>query len=82
MSDPRVLGYAAAFAGLVLLVIAGIYIAEPAHSLPSWLPGHVGAGDPEYGHHHVKHGIAALAVGLAAFAYAWFNTGPKRATAS
>jgi hypothetical protein len=81
MSDPRVLGYAAGIVGVLLLIIAGVYVAEPAHSLPSWLPGHVGAGDAEYGHHHVKHGIAALAVGLAALAYAWFSTGPKHAAA-
>jgi drug/metabolite transporter (DMT)-like permease len=82
MGSPRALAAVAAVAGVVLLVIAGVYIAEPAHSLPSWLPGHVGAGDAEYGHHHIKHGIAALAVALAAFAYAWFNTGPKATAAS
>jgi hypothetical protein len=32
--------------------------------------------DPEHAHHHVKHAIAAFALGLAAFAYAWFATGP------
>jgi hypothetical protein len=37
----------------------------------------VSAGDAEANHHHVKHGIAALAVALAAFAYAWFQTGPS-----
>jgi drug/metabolite transporter (DMT)-like permease len=82
MRDPRVLAIVAAIAGVLLLVVAGVYIAEPAHALPSFFPGHVGAGDSEYGHHHIKHGIAALAVALAAFAYAWFNTGPKAAAAS
>ncbi|MEA2130796.1 MAG: hypothetical protein QOJ85_3687, partial [Solirubrobacteraceae bacterium] len=37
-----------------------------------FLPGHE-AGST---HHHVKHGIAALVVGLGAFAFAWFQTGP------
>jgi hypothetical protein len=69
----------AALAGCVLLAIAVLYFAVPAHSLPAFVPGHVGAGDPEAGHHHVKHGIAALAVALAAFAYAWFATGPAAA---
>lgn len=64
-------------AGCVLLAIAIVYLAEPAHALPSFFPGHVGAGSSEYGHHHVKHAIAAFAVALAAFAYAWFATGPK-----
>jgi hypothetical protein len=66
----------AGLAGCLLLVLAALYFAEPAHSLPSFLPGHVGAGDAEAGHHHVKHGIAALAVALAAFAYAWLHSGP------
>ena len=64
-------------AGCALLVVAVVYFAEPAHSLPSFFPGHVGRGSSEYGHHHVKHGIAAVAVALAVFAYAWFATGPK-----
>ncbi len=61
----------------MLLAIAAVYFLEPAHALPAFFPGHVGAGDAEYGHHHVKHGIAALAVAAAAFAYAWFSSGPK-----
>jgi hypothetical protein len=69
----------AGIAGCLLLFLAALYFAEPAHSLPSFVPGHVGAGDAEAGHHHVKHGIAALAVALAAFAYAWFQTGPAAA---
>lgn len=76
MTRSRALAAAAVLAGCALLAIAGLYFAEPAHSLPGFFPGHVGAGDAEAGHHHVKHGIAALAVALAAFAYAWFATGP------
>jgi uncharacterized membrane protein HdeD (DUF308 family) len=67
----------AVLAGVALLVIGVVYFAEPAHSLPSFFPGHVGAGSKEAAHHHVKHGIAAVAVGLAAFAFAWFQSGPK-----
>jgi hypothetical protein len=66
----------AAAAGCLLLVVAAVYFAVPAHSLPSFFPGHVSAGDAEANHHHIKHGIAALAVALAAFAYAWFQSGP------
>jgi len=58
--------------GIVLLVVAAIYFAEPAKSLPSFFPGHQ-AGSV---HHHVKHGIAALVVGLGAFVFAWFQSGP------
>ena len=60
--------------GIILIVIGIVYFAEPASSLPSFFPGHE-AGSA---HHHVKHGIAAILVGLACFAFAWFNTGPKK----
>ena len=63
--------------GVLLLVVAVIYFAEPAHSLPSFFPGHVSATNAEANHHHTKHGIAALVVALACFAFAWFQTGPK-----
>ena len=73
MSNPRVLAIAAAIAGVILIVIAFVYFLEPAKSLPSFFPGHQ-AGST---HHHAKHGIAALALGLACFAFAWFQTGPR-----
>ena len=60
--------------GVVLIVIAVVYWAEPAGSLPSFFPGHEAGSS----HHHVKHGIAAFLLGLACFAFAWFNTGPKK----
>jgi len=58
--------------GIVLVGLAVLYIAEPAGSLPSFIPGHE-AGSA---HHHIKHGIASLAVGIASFVFAWFQTGP------
>ena len=69
----RLLVAAAVLVGLLLIVVAVVYWAEPAKSLPGFFPGHK-AGSA---HHHVKHGIAALVVGLALLAYAWFQTGPK-----
>ena len=63
--------------GVALIVVGIVYFAEPAKSLPSFFPGHE-AGSA---HHHAKHGIAAVFVGLAFFAFAWFNTGPKKRTA-
>jgi Na+/H+ antiporter NhaD/arsenite permease-like protein len=63
--------------GIVLIVVAVIYFADPAKSLPSFFPGHVSASSAEANHHHSKHGIAALVVALACFAFAWFQTGPK-----
>jgi hypothetical protein len=67
----------AALLGVALIVIAIVYWAEPASSLPSFFPGHQ-AGSA---HHHVKHGIAAFFVGLAALVFAWFQTGKKNAPA-
>lgn len=76
MQNNRLLAGLAVLAGIVLIVIAIVYWAEPAKSLPSFFPGHQ-AGS---GHHHAKHGIAAFLVGLACLAFAWFRTGPKRTT--
>jgi hypothetical protein len=64
----------AAVVGLALIVLAFVYWAESAGSLPSWIPGH----EEGSGHHHVKHGIAALLVGLALLVFAWFQTGKKQ----
>jgi len=63
--------------GIALVAIAAVYWAEPARSLPSFFPGHEAGSS----HHHVKHGIASLLVGLACFAFAWFNSGPKKGAA-
>ncbi len=68
--------------GVVLIVVAVVYFVQPQHSLPSFFPGHSSATDPEANHHHTKHGIAALVVALACFAFAWFQTGPKTDSAS
>jgi hypothetical protein len=78
MRNDRLLVTLALLAGIVLIVIAIVYWIEPAKSLPGFFPGHQ-AGSA---HHHVKHGIAAFVVGLAAFVFAWFRTGPKRTPAS
>jgi len=62
--------------GIALIVVGVVYFAEPAKSLPSFFPGH----DAGSTHHHTKHGIAAVLVGLACFVFVWFNTGPKKRT--
>jgi uncharacterized RDD family membrane protein YckC len=72
MTKSRSLILPAVLVGVVLLVIAVIYWVDPAKSLPSFFPGHAAGSS----HHHVKHGIAAFVVALAAFAFAWFQTGP------
>jgi uncharacterized RDD family membrane protein YckC len=66
---------AATILGIALIVLAFVYWIEPAKSLPSFLPGHESGS----GHHHVKHGIASLLVGLALLVFAWFQSGPRRA---
>ena len=74
MQNDRLVAAVAVIVGIVLIVIAVVYFAEPAKSLPGFFPGHQ-AGS---GHHHTKHGIAALCLGLAALVLAWFRSGPKR----
>jgi Na+/H+ antiporter NhaD/arsenite permease-like protein len=67
----------AVIVGVLLIVVAIVYFVTPEHSLPSFFPGHTSVSSPEANHHHSKHGIAALIVALACFAFAWFQTGPK-----
>jgi hypothetical protein len=73
MPKNRWLTLAAVVVGVALIVVAVIYWAEPARSLPGFFPGH----EKGSSHHHFKHGIAALVVGLACFAFAWFQSGPR-----
>jgi hypothetical protein len=72
LNHPLVIAAAVAV-GVALIVLAVVYWAEPASSLPSWIPGHE-AGS---GHHHVKHGIASFLLGVALLVFAWFQTGKK-----
>ena len=76
MRSSRLLATLAVLAGLVLIVVAIVYWAEPARSLPGFFPGHQAGSN----HHHTKHGIAAFLVGLACLVFAWFQTGPQRRT--
>ena len=76
MKSNRILVWLAVIVGLLLIAVAIVYWAEPAKSLPSFVPGHESGSS----HHHVKHGIAAFLVGLACLAYAWFATGSGRSS--
>jgi hypothetical protein len=78
MLNDRLLVVLAVIVGLVLIVVAIVYWAEPAKSLPGFFPGHE-AGST---HHHVKHGIAAFLLGVACLVFAWFRSGPRRSTSS
>jgi hypothetical protein len=64
--------------GVALLALAVLYWVEPAHSLPSFIPGHEAGSD----HHHVKHGLAAAFLAAGAFVFAWFQSGGPSRTAS
>jgi hypothetical protein len=79
MTKNRNLILPAVVLGVVLLVVAVIYFADSASSLPSFFPGHESTTTS---HHHVKHGIAALVVALGAFVFAWFQSGPARGPAA
>ena len=71
--SPLVIGVAV-LVGLALAAVGVVYFAESAGSLPSFFPGHEAGSS----HHHVKHGIAALLVGLAVLVFAWFQTGKNQ----
>jgi len=54
--------------GVLLIVIAAIYLLVPADSLPSFIPGHeVGLARPR-----LKHGLVAGVVGIMLIAIGWF----------
>jgi hypothetical protein len=76
MNKRRNLILPAVVLGIAFLVIAVIYLVEPAGSLPSFFPGHEAGSS----HHHAKHGIAAFVVALACFIFAWFQGGPSEKT--
>jgi hypothetical protein len=62
--------------GVALMVLAVYYFITPAHSLPSFVPGHQAGSS----HHHAKHGLAVGALAIVAWIGAWFSTSssPKR----
>ncbi len=66
----------AAILGLICLIAAVLYFTLTASSLPPFFPGYESAVTE---HHHYTHGIAALVVALVLFAFAWFQSKPKRA---
>ena len=74
MRNDRLLAVLAVVIGIALIVIGVIYLVQNEHAIPSFFPGH--SSQPS-SHHHTKHGIAAILLGLACFAFAWFRTGPR-----
>jgi hypothetical protein len=72
MTKYRALIAPAVILGIAFVALAVLYWVDSAGSLPSFVPGHE-AGS---GHHHIKHGIAALVLGVGCLIFAWFQTGP------
>jgi hypothetical protein len=63
---------AAIVVGILLIAVAVVYWIDTANALPSFFPGHQAGSSTK----HVKHGIAALVVGLGFLVVAWFASGP------
>src|SRR3984885_14709437 len=58
---------------LVFIVVAIIYLAEPAKSLPSFIPGHIAGSS---GHHPLK-ATGSFVVGVVFAVGAWFTLAYK-----
>ena len=78
MTGSRALTVVAVVLGVALIVVAVVYWIDGARDLPSFFPGH----DARSSTVHVKHGIAALLLGLGCLVFAWFRTGPGPTTTS
>ena len=72
---PKILAVGAALTGALLIVAGVLYLVQPASSLPVFFPGY----QPGSGDYHFKHAIAAILLGLAAIAFAWFSSKPAKA---
>lgn len=61
----------------ILFIALGIYYwLTEAGSLPHWLPGYESGS----AHKHLKHGLAAVVLGLGCWVWAWFAGGSKTAS--
>ena len=54
--------------GVLLIVVAAIYLLVPADSLPSFFPGH----ETGLARLRVKHGLVAGVAGIVLIAIGWF----------
>ncbi len=69
----RTLAVILAIIGIVALVVGIVYFVEPAHALPSFLPGHL-AGKS---YHHYKRATAGVVVGVLLLVGAWWTSKKK-----
>ena len=77
MKNP-LLKYLSVFLGILFLILAAYYWMTPANMLAHFVPGY----DPALTTIHLKHGIGSFCIGLALFAFAWFQGGKKTTTTS
>lgn len=70
----KLLMWGSVLLGVILVVIAVVYLITPAGSLPSIMPGFQ-AGSA---HVHYKHALGSFILGLALFAFAWFKGAPAK----
>ena len=63
---------------IVFAILGFLYFTKTAANLPSFLPGHVAHS----AHKHVKHGMVAITLAVAALIGAWITTAPDRGRAS
>ncbi len=67
-SGRTILAVILAIIALLFIVVAVIYLAEPAKSLPSFIPGHI-SGSP--GHHPLR-ATGSFVIGIVFAIGAWF----------
>jgi len=70
---PRIVTALLVVLGIALIVIGVVYLTQTASQLPSFFPGHQAGSS----HHHAKHGVAALILGVLALLGAWMSAGKK-----
>jgi hypothetical protein len=54
--------------GIILIIVAGIYLVIPADSLPTFFPGY----DAGLTRIRLRHGLVAGGVGVILLAFGWF----------
>lgn len=64
--------------GVLLVIVAALYFAKAASQLPPFFPGHESSKTGIH-HHHIKHGVLALVLGILALIGAWMTGGRRSA---